>query len=306
MSLRIAPRLIKFRDIDIYVFESKHSPNFIMPTETRDFQKIALIVKGRGFLKTDRCRVELAENQIIFIPSGVPHCFEDDRQSPLTLAVSCFYDGMFEGNPVSKTTLESFKKNFPGCVAVSLSSNFARAQVMNKFRRMIFEQIQRRENFQGLVWSNLVELIIFLMRNYKESQRLLNESTSAKAFAGSIQYLENNYYKPIKVEELASMANMSYRRYTEFFKETKGKTVVEYLTEIRVKYAQKLMLETGNVTYACYEAGFGDLTHFYRVFKKTTELTPKQFIAEAIINTQHRPPRPTAVRQKSSFPKRAG
>ena len=38
------------------------------------------------------------------------------------------------------------------------------------------------------------------------------------------------------------------------------------------------MLETEDVLFAAFEAGFGDLTHFYRVFKKTAGCTPKQFI----------------------------
>lgn len=280
MTLRNTPRNIKFRDIDIYVFESKHSPNFKMPMEIRDFQKLALIIKGRGFLKTDEKRIELFENHLIYIPVGVPHCFEDDRQQPLTLAMTCFYDSMFASNPITEKVLTGFKKTFPPQTPFNLSDNFARAEVMSKFRRMIFEQIQRRENAAALIWSQLVELIVFLNRNYKESQKILSASPSTKAFAGSIQYLENNFYKPIKVEDLARMANTSYRRYTEHFKLTMNKTVIEHLTEIRIRYAQKLIVETGNVIYACFESGFGDLAHFYRTFKRSTGKTPKQFIVE--------------------------
>ncbi|MFL5263636.1 MAG: helix-turn-helix domain-containing protein, partial [Anaeromyxobacteraceae bacterium] len=57
-----------------------------------------------------------------------------------------------------------------------------------------------------------------------------------------------------------------------------GQTVTQYLAERRVDYAKRLMLETDDILFASAEAGFGDLTHFYRVFKRLTGLTPKQFI----------------------------
>jgi len=71
---------------------------------------------------------------------------------------------------------------------------------------------------------------------------------------------------------------MSYRSYTEQFKRRTGKTVTQYTAERRVEYAKRLLLETDDILFASAEAGFGDLTHFYRVFKKLAGVTPKQFI----------------------------
>jgi AraC-like DNA-binding protein len=45
-----------------------------------------------------------------------------------------------------------------------------------------------------------------------------------------------------------------------------------------VEFAQKRLLETGNVLFSALDAGFGDLSNFYRVFKKETGLTPRQYI----------------------------
>jgi AraC-like DNA-binding protein len=106
------------------------------------------------------------------------------------------------------------------------------------------------------------------------------------AFAGSLYFINKNFYRPIKVEELAVLANLSYRRYTEQFKRSTGKTVTQYLSEIRVEYAKRVMLETGDIVYAAFESGFGDLAHFYRVFKKTTGSTPKRFISSQRLQLQ--------------------
>ena len=100
----------------------------------------------------------------------------------------------------------------------------------------------------------------------------------AQVFAGSIHYINNNFHRPIRISELSILANMSYRSYTDQFKRTTGQTVTQYLSRIRIEYAQRVILETEDILFAAYESGFGDLAHFYRVFKTVTGLTPKRFI----------------------------
>ena len=278
MSLRIKPRMVRFRELGIYVFESKHSPDFSMEMEIRDFQKLTFIVKGAGFLELESGRIHLRENHLLYIPALLPHRFVDDRSNPLTLVMSCFYDNIFTVNDFAGEALSSFQNAFKVVAPFNLSDNFSRVEVMDKFRRMLFEQIHRKPNARAAVWCELLALLVFLTRTYHETQQLQAESVSARAYNGSLRFLENNFYKPIKVEELAAMANMSYRRYTEQFKKTTGKTVIEYLAELRVEYAKKLMIETENILYAAFESGFNDLAHFYRIFKRITGKTPKQFI----------------------------
>ncbi|HVF28276.1 MAG TPA: AraC family transcriptional regulator [Pyrinomonadaceae bacterium] len=154
------------------------------------------------------------------------------------------------------------------------SLRFARS-----FRMMLIEQLQKKEGSSAALWCRLVELLVFLTRVSKEQQNLSSADPRATAFAGSIYFINNNFYRPIKVEELATLANLSYRSDTDQFKRSTGKTVTQYLCEIRIAYAKRVMLETGDITYAAFESGFGDLAHFYRVFKKTTCFTPKRFIA---------------------------
>jgi AraC-like DNA-binding protein len=46
------------------------------------------------------------------------------------------------------------------------------------------------------------------------------------------------------------------------------------------------MMETEDILFAAFEAGFCDLAHFYRVFKKAAGCTPKQFIAGQKVQMQ--------------------
>ncbi|MBC7931994.1 MAG: helix-turn-helix transcriptional regulator [Rubrivivax sp.] len=243
------------------------------------FHKLCAVTKGNGFLETQNSLLPLSANQIIYLPPGAPHRFQDRQGDPLTLVMVCFFDHVFSGHLAAAEVLSLFRQSFLPLNTFDLIDDFTRIKVKNSFRTMLIEQLQRKEGSRAAVWCQLAELLVFLSRLSREQSNMSSTGDPhAAAFAGSLYFLNNNFYRPIKIEELAALANLSYRRYTEQFKHSVGKTVTQYLTEIRVEYAKRLMLETEDIIYAAFESGFGDLAHFYRVFKKTTGLSPKRFI----------------------------
>jgi AraC-like DNA-binding protein len=277
-SKRKRPHQHHFTELGIYVFESRHSDDFTMAMDEWDFHKLCAIIKGNGFLQTKNSVLPIRANQLLYLTPHTAHRFQDKRGDPLTLMMVCFYDHTFSGNAAAQEVFSLFRQSVPAISPFELS-NYTRLRVRNIFRKMLIEQVQRREGNAAALWCQLVELFLFLIRINKEQRQLSAADPRAMAFAGSIYYLNNNFYQSIKIEDLATLANLSYRRYTEQFKRNTGKTVTQYLTEVRVEYAKRIMLETEDIVYAALESGFGDLAHFYRVFKKTTGSTPKRFIA---------------------------
>jgi AraC family L-rhamnose operon regulatory protein RhaS len=278
-SRRKRPHQIHLGELGIYIFESRHSPDFSMDFFSRDFHQLYAVREGQGFIETETEKIPIRENQLFYTLAGTPHRLVDDPADPLTVVVICFYESVFGDCTPAIDSLSLFRRNVPALSPFKIGDNYTRLQIRNRFKALFVEQLQRWEGGNAVMLSQLIELLVFITRVYIEHQKLSPTDPSAAAFAGSLHYLEDNFFRPIKVEELASLANMSYRSYTEQFKRRTGVTVTQYLTERRVEYAKRLMLETDDILFAAIEAGFGDLTHFYRVFKKITGSTPKQFIA---------------------------
>lgn len=283
---RKRPHRHHFTGLGIDVFESRHGDDFTMEIDEWDFHKLCAIVKGSGFVETRDEMLPITPNQLIFLPAHAPHRFLDRRGDPLTLNMVCFYDRAFSSNSAALEVLSLFQQNFTALYAFDLADNYSRLKIKNSFRAMLIEHLQRKEGSDAALWCQLAELLIFLTRVIKDQRKLPDTDHGAAAFAGSLYFINNNFYRPIKVEELASLANLSYRRYTEQFKRSTGKTVTQYLSEVRVEYAKRIMLETGDIIYAAFESGFGDLAHFYRVFKKSTGSTPKRFISSQRLHMQ--------------------
>ena len=245
----------------------------------QDFQHLYVVREGRGFIETESERLPIRENQLVYIPAHIAQRPVDDPEAPLTLIILCFYESVFGDCTSAVESMRLFARTFPALTPFKVGDNYTRLEVRNRLRAIFVEQTRRREGGDSVILSQLIELLVFLSRTYAEHRALSPTDPGAAAFAGSLRYLDENFYRPVKIEELAGLANMSYRSYTEQFKRRTGKTVTQYLAERRVEYAKRLMLETDDILFASAEAGFGDLTHFYRVFKKLAGITPKQFIA---------------------------
>jgi AraC-like DNA-binding protein len=276
---RKRPHRVHLGERGIYIFESRHSPDFSMELVAQDFHHLYVVREGRGFIETEGERVPVRENKILYVPAHTAHRPVDDPEAPLTLIILCFYESVFGDCNSALESLRLFRRSFPALTPFKVGDNYTRLEVRNRLKALFVEQMQQREGSDSVVLAHLIELLVFLARTFEEHSGLSPSDAGAAAFAGSLRYLDENFYRPVKIEELADLANMSYRSYTEQFKRRKGKTVTQYLAERRVDYAKRLMLETDDILFASNEAGFGDLTHFYRVFKKLAGVTPKQFIA---------------------------
>jgi AraC family L-rhamnose operon regulatory protein RhaS len=265
----------------VYIFESRHSPDFHMELVAQDFHHLYVVREGRGFIETVHERLPIRENQLVYVPAHTAQRAVDDPDDPLTLIILCFYASVFGDCSSAVEGLRLFTHSFPALTPFKVGDNYTRLEVRKRLRAIFVEQTQPKAGSDPVILSLLIELLVFLSRTYAEHQTLSPTDPGAAAFAGSLQYLDENFYLPVKIGELADLANMSYRSYTEQFKRRTGQTVTQYLAERRVEYAKRVMLETDDILFASGEAGFGDLTHFYRVFKKLTGVTPKQFIASS-------------------------
>jgi AraC-like DNA-binding protein len=277
---RKKPHRVHLDDLGIYIFQSRHSPDFKMDVVEQDFIHLYVVREGRGFIEVGDEKVPVRENQIFYVPAHTAHRLVDDPEDPLTIIVLCFYESVFGDCTSAIGGLSLFRKSFPPLSPFKVADNYTRLQVRNHLKSLFIEQLRKREGGRSLILSHLIGLLVFLARTRHEQRELSPSDPGAAAFAGSIHYLDDNFFRPIKIEDLSALANMSYRNYTEQFKRRMGKTVTQYLTERKVEYAKRLMLETDDILFASVEAGFGDLAHFYRVFKKLVGVTPKQFIAK--------------------------
>lgn len=87
-----------------------------------------------------------------------------------------------------------------------------------------------------------------------------------------------NFKEKILLEEVADLAGLVPNSFCRYFKSRTGKTYSQFLIEIRVGYACKLIIENKiNMKQLCFESGFQNFSCFHKNFKKITGKSPKQY-----------------------------
>ena len=91
-------------------------------------------------------------------------------------------------------------------------------------------------------------------------------------------YVLENFLHPIHLNEAASIANMNPTAFSRYFKTKTGKTFTQFLHEIRIEHAYKLLIDGKfNISEVCYECGFQNQSYFIKQFKRITHQTPLQY-----------------------------
>lgn len=89
------------------------------------------------------------------------------------------------------------------------------------------------------------------------------------------EYSLRNYNKKIHLDEIAAVAKISPNSFCRYFKSRTRKTYSQFLLEIKVGQACKLLIENKlNIKQICYESGFNNYVSFHRYFKRITHKTP--------------------------------
>lgn len=92
------------------------------------------------------------------------------------------------------------------------------------------------------------------------------------------EYTFKEYQNPISIEKVASLVNMSKQAFCRYFKEKTKKTFVQFLMEIRIGKACRLLIENDmNASEICYLCGYNSVSHFNHQFKSIKNKSPLEF-----------------------------
>lgn len=94
--------------------------------------------------------------------------------------------------------------------------------------------------------------------------------------------VQNEYDQSLSLESLAERVFLSPNYLSTIFKENTGKTLLEYVTEIRIKNACRMLAESNiKIHEIARRVGYESPSYFGSVFLKRTGLTPNQYRVRA-------------------------
>lgn len=111
-----------------------------------------------------------------------------------------------------------------------------------------------------------------------EDSLIIQTEKESERMNSILHYLFENFSKPITLECISKEAKLSPNAFCRYFKQRTNKTFGAFLTELRINYACKLIVETDKaIGDVCYDSGFNNFSNFNRYFKELKGIPPLEF-----------------------------
>ena len=103
-------------------------------------------------------------------------------------------------------------------------------------------------------------------------------SRNQRAMQDACKYISIHFSEPISLESVAEHEGFSKYHFERIFKQFTGMTFYQYVTKLRLSYAQQLLGDRGlAITEIALRSGFSGGSTFTRAFRQATGLTPSEF-----------------------------
>jgi AraC-like DNA-binding protein len=246
--------------------------------------ELVMLLKGRGKRMVGNSVDRFCENDLIFTGPFLPHQWIPD----------VYYPG-HPDNFRERAFVIQFLDDFLGerffelpeniCLKKFLVGSARGCEFFGDTKKKIISILLRMMDENDT--ERLFDLLsIFEVFTTTSEFRYLSSPASVESFMlkenesmhKALQYVMQNFQKDIQIRDLLEVTNMSYATFYNYFKRNYKMPFKEYLLEIRVEYACKLLKDEAlNISEVAYSCGFENLSNFNRQFRRLRGMTPSQY-----------------------------
>ncbi len=271
-------------DTGVYCFRAG---SYAVPTKVKDeaphrhnFIEIVYVREGTSNHYVDGIEYKMKSGDMLFINYGCQHAFN------VTSEKFFYYNVMFKpeflGNELvnEKNAFESFLLTAYNEFSISdirptlMSFDSAeRAEVESIVENMYLESYRRGKQYGAVLKGYMQVLFIKMLRKLS-----LPQDNNDPKWAQVISYIESNFQEKLSLAGLAQKCFYNPSYFSRSFKSKTGKTLVEYVNEIRIHAAAKRLAESDDSIHdICVECGFGNKNAFYRCFEQAYGIKPAEY-----------------------------
>jgi AraC-like DNA-binding protein len=249
-----------------------------------DFIEIVFITKGKGIQVISNNEYEVSEGDIFILQGFQNHYFKDAYKAEI---INVMFDPVKSPGMISEDIkmidgysalfiLEPRYRNRMHFKNMLHLNHVDLAKCEYILNGMLHEVSDKEPGYELFLKNKLEEIIIFLTRKY--SQIRIPKAKSLVRIGKAIHFIENNFHQNIYIQQLADMSFMSIRNFQRIFKDATNLSPNDYLLELRIQYASKLLTETDYAVYDISEqVGISDWFYFSKAFKKKFGISPVKY-----------------------------
>lgn len=263
-----------------FVFKELRGPGFDCPWHAHPEYELILVLRADGYRIVGDSLESLTEGDMVLLGAGLPHIWHHER-SRTSRGVHAL--------------LIQFEREPWGDRLLMLPAFKPIRKLLERAARGLHVTGQTRDVVAGLMvqmatvgeYDRALHFlqILGLLAASGECLPIASESFGAecdqwelKRMNQVFQYLNGHLDCPMCMADAAQANGMSEGVFSRFLRRHTGKTFPEFVNELRVGRACRLLLEDDrNITQICYECGFSNVSNFNRQFLRLKGASPRAF-----------------------------
>ena len=269
---------------DCFYIVERHKSEFLYPIHSHEDYELNFIERGRGVQRVvGDSSEEIGDYELTLVTGdGLEHawrqgnCTEADvREITIQFSASLLDEKLLARNQFS-----SIRKMFE---RARLGVTFSMPAIMR-----VYGKLDRIASLDPQFEQFLTMLKILNELSLDTGARTLASSSFAHQDSGGEsrrvarikEYISVHYAENLRLEDLASLVGMAPSALSRFFKQHTSKTLVDYMIDVRLGNAARMLVDTTtSISEICYACGFNNLSNFNRSFKARRGYTPRDFRA---------------------------
>jgi len=263
---------------DALIYQIDHGASFYDKLHEHKEIQISLIVEGEGTLVVGDSVNDYAKNDILIIGSNIPHVFKSDYSASKSFhMISLFFTRNSFGS--SFFELEELKE---------VQAFFERAKhgfkVSSKLKQLNALFFQLEESTKLKRFLILLQILKITSKvNYNSLSSFIYDKTysdnEGQRMRNVFEYTMNNFQQKISLKTISNVANMTKNAFCKYFKKRTNKTYVQFLNELRIEHACRLLQSNNDLSIIqiAERVGFNNMSNFNRQFKVLKNYNPSEF-----------------------------
>ena len=266
---------IHFEEHQSFACRTYKTPEFETNWHKHEECELIVITEGHGTVMMGDFVGEYKTGDVYFMAGNLPHWFKKQHHKMTGAAlVLHFNPALFGGEflllPETKSIASLLKKKDG-------------IQVIKHLEKQVTSMVSAIEGSSGFERFQLLLNCLHALSQPGGSTILTQDFESSAsninpAIEKIIEFSFKRYLTPISLQQVADVASMSIPTFCRFFKKNIKKSYFDFLQDLRVSHACKLLTNTDKpVMEICYESGYNSWAHFSKQFKHVKEMTPSQY-----------------------------
>lgn len=260
-----------------------HYPHFDHPFHFHQLCELVWIEKGHGKLIMGDYVGDYQEGDLILIAPEMPHLLQSDavyykELNLITKAIAIYFPLDYILNMTDDSaSISDYQK--------LMKRSQRSVRFFGDIKALALDKIDILRTSSGLSQVGTFLQIIDVLSKATDYESLASvayhtsfDEKDMKRFNDVYQFLLKNFASDITLKDVAEISHMSPNSFCRFFKLKTRKTFVQFLNEIRIGNACKL-LQSDNYSLKeiCYLSGYNNPTSFHVAFKQIMKMTPIEY-----------------------------